>query len=95
MFERKTIQFLVRQRKNVSVLSYMLITKGPKGHISCIWVQCATLVDWLAWFSDQPEKYKLVKFHVITFSGFRGEVENVPDNQRPGQPPWISCRQAR
>ena len=29
-----------------------------------------------------------VKFHLILFSGFRGEVENVSANQRPG---WPSC----
>ena len=29
-----------------------------------------------------------VKFHWIPFSGFRGEVENVSANQRPG---WPSC----
>ena len=29
-----------------------------------------------------------VKFSCIPFSGFRGEVENVSANQRPG---WPSC----
>ena len=29
-----------------------------------------------------------VKFRVIPFSGFRGEVENVSANQKPG---WPSC----
>ena len=29
-----------------------------------------------------------IKFHWIPFSGFRGEVENVSANQRPG---WPSC----
>ena len=28
----------------------------------------------------------LVKLHLILFSGFRGEVENVSANQRPGLP---------
>ena len=47
-------------------------------------------------FSDQPKKNtNLVeiieillpaKFRWIPFSGFRGEVENVSANQRPGQP---------
>ena len=46
-------------------------------------------------FSDRPEKHKLgrgleimlpVKFRKIPFGGFRGEVENVSANQRPGRP---------
>ena len=31
-----------------------------------------------------------VKFHQIPFSGFRGEVENVSANQRPGPPSCFS-----
>ena len=33
-----------------------------------------------------------VKFRWIPFSGFREEVENVPANQRPGQPSYFSDR---
>ena len=33
-----------------------------------------------------------VKFHQIPFSGFRGEVENVSANQRPGLPSRFSDR---
>ena len=33
-----------------------------------------------------------VKFRWIPFSGFRGEVENVPTNQRPGRPSCFSDR---
>ena len=33
-----------------------------------------------------------VKFHQIPFSGFRGEVENVSANQRPGRPSFVSDR---
>ena len=33
-----------------------------------------------------------VKFRGIPFSGFRGEVENVSANQRPGQPSCFSDR---
>ena len=33
-----------------------------------------------------------VKFYWIQFSGFRGEVENVSANQRPGQPSCFSDR---
>ena len=33
-----------------------------------------------------------VKFHWIPFSGFRGEVENVSANQRPGRPSCFSDR---
>ena len=49
-----------------SVLLFCLIiikTRGPKGHISCTWVQCATfLKNWPGQpfcCSDWPEKYKL------------------------------------
>ena len=50
-------------------------------------------------FSDRREKHKLrrgrwdlASFQVslIPFSGFRGEVENVSVNQRPGQPSCFS-----
>ena len=33
-----------------------------------------------------------VKFLLILFSGFRGEVENVSANQRPGRPSCFSDR---
>ena len=33
-----------------------------------------------------------VKFRLIPFSGFRGEVENVSSNQRPGRPFSFSDR---
>ena len=33
-----------------------------------------------------------VKFRCILFSGFRGEVENVSANQRPGRPSCFSDR---
>ena len=33
-----------------------------------------------------------VKFCVNPFSGFRGEVENVSANQRPGRPSWFYDR---
>ena len=35
---------------------------------------------------DDIEILLPVKFRLILFSGFRGEVENVSANQRPGQP---------
>ena len=181
---------------------HMCNTRGPKGHITCTWVQCATFLkdqpgwlflftDWpkkrklgkgcwdlgscqlplnsVQWFwrksriisadarlgqpfcfSDQPEKHKLsrgcwdlasiltfvefcsavsedrskmsqpirgqdghfvfpigpkntnlvedneillhIKFRWILFSGFRGEVENISANQRPGRPSCFSDR---
>ena len=33
-----------------------------------------------------------VKFHQIPFSGFRGKVENVSANQRPGRPSCFTDR---
>ena len=80
-------------------------TRGPKGHISCTWVQCATF-----WRISQgghlvfpigPENTHLeedvwillpVKFRWIPFSGFRGEFENVSANQKPGRPSCCSDR---
>ena len=38
------------------------LTRGPKGHISCTWVQCATFVA-TSWFSDRLEKHKLGSRH--------------------------------
>ena len=35
------------------------------------------------------EIFLLVKFRWIPFSGFRGEVENVPANQRPERPSYF------
>ena len=62
------------------------------------------LIDGLAraaisFFPIGPENTNLVadvgilfsiKFHWIAFSGFRGEVENVSANQRPGRPSCFS-----
>ena len=53
-------------------------------------------------YFDRPEKHNTmveaveillpVKFLLILFSGFRGEVENVSANQRPGRPSCFSDR---
>ena len=96
----------IRARTIQTVYIYPLnIIRGPKGHISCTWVQCATFFrnrprrTFL--FTDRPEKHKLgrgcwdlapVKLRWIPFSGFRGEVENVSANQRPGRPSCFSDR---
>ena len=49
--------------KAVQPVWYLQWTRGPKGHISCTWVQCATIMaDWPGWpscFSVRPEKHKL------------------------------------
>ena len=41
----------------------LVVKRGPKGHISCTWVQCATFLrnqpGQPSCFSDQPDKYKL------------------------------------
>ena len=71
-------------------------TRGPKGHISCTWVQCATFIDRLAilFFWSAPQKIYLVEDIEILFPvkfrwiPFREEVKNVSANQRPG---WPSC----
>ena len=76
--------------------------RGPKGHISCTWVQC-----FLRNHIGQPfclliglkntklvedvEILLTVKFRWILFSSIR-EVENVSANQRPGQPSCFSYR---
>ena len=87
------------------MLSWICRTRGPKGLISCTWVQCATFLRnhprWTFLFTNPPLKHKLgrgcwdlasVKFCWILFSGFRGEVENVSANQRPGKPSCFSDR---
>ena len=80
----------------------ILPARGPKGHITCTWVHCATfLMDWAGrpfLYTNCPEKQKNlvedvetmlpVKFHWILYSGFREEDENVSANQRPGR---LSC----
>ena len=140
---------------NMSNIMTQTETRGPKGHISCTWVQCASFLTdkpgrkFL--FTHRREKHKLgrrhwdlascqvslnsvqrfqrrsrkclsksearaailffqkigvkntnlvedveillpIKFCWIPFSGFRGEVENVSANQRPGQPSCFSDR---
>ena len=44
-------------------VQYIILTRGPKGHISCTWVQCATfLTDRTGrqfLFTHQPGKHKL------------------------------------
>ena len=80
-------------------------TRGPKGHISCTWVQCATF---LKNRPGQPSSFfsiglkntnliedvilLLVKFPWIPLSGLRGKVENVSANQRQGRPSCFSDR---
>ena len=138
-------------------VSVELWTRGPKGHISCTWVQCATKSKKTQQIRSQgghlvfpigplntnlvedveillPVKFSLnfiqrfqrrsrkclsqsearvailffrsvwkntnlveeveillpVNFQWIPFSGFREEVENVSDNQRPGPPSCFS-----
>ena len=83
-------------------------TRGPKGHISCTWVQCATFLTHQPGqpflITYRPEKHKLCRGlsdlgfcqvslnSVQRFSGFIGEVENVSANQRPGRPFCFSDR---
>ena len=76
------------------------LPRGPKGHITCTWVQCATfLMDWPGrpfLYTNQSEKHKKlvedveillpVKFRLILFSSLRGKVENGSANKRPGRP---------
>ena len=78
-------------------------TRGPKGHISCTWVQCATFLtdqpgpQFL--FTHRPEKHKIgrrrwdltsCQVSLNSVQGFREEVENVSANQRPGRPSCFS-----
>ena len=46
---------------------YIILTRGPKGHISCTWVQCATFLRdrprWTFLFTALPEKHKLGRRH--------------------------------
>ena len=38
---------------------------------------------------EDIEIFLAIKFCRILFSGFRGEVENVPANQKPGRPSYF------
>ena len=81
------------------------VTRGPKGHISCTWVQCATFLrnrlrrPFLFLKNtnlvEDVEILLPVKFRWILFSGFREEVENVSANQRPGRPSCFSDRHTK
>ena len=91
-------------RSSSSYMSGITKTRGPKGHILCTWVQCATFLThrpsaqvspfWLLIGlknTNYVEDFQILlyaKFRWILFSGFIGEVENVSANQRPG---WASC----
>ena len=96
---------LLKDLHATSVLSFPNAnkTRGPKGHISCTWVQCATfLTDQPGWqflLTHRPENTNLVEdveillsvnFHWIPFSGFREDVKNVSANQRPVRPSCFS-----
>ena len=77
-------------------VAWLKWTRGPKCHISCTWVQCATF---LRNRPEQPSCFPIstkntnlvedveislpVKFHWILFNRFRREVENVSAHQRP------------
>ena len=95
-----TLLYSITNKKVISH-TWSSNTRGPKGHISCTWVQCATfLADWPgppSCFPIGPKNTNLVedveillpvKFRWIPFSDFRGEVGNASANQRPG---WPSC----
>ena len=60
--------------------------RGQGGHLVClIGPKNSNLVE-------DVEILLPVKFRWIPFSGFRGEVENVSANQRPGRPSCFSDR---
>ena len=88
------------------IFSFTYKNKRPKGpHIVHLSTMCH-LFDGLARAAilffrsaqkntnlvEDVEIFLLVKFHWIPFSGFRGEVENVSANQRPGRPSCFSDR---
>ena len=88
-FPIKNKQNIFRLKKRQSYLS----TRGPNGHISYTWVQCAYFLTYrqgrTSCFSDRPKNTNLVtdveillslKFREIPFSGFRGEVKNDSAN---------------
>ena len=85
--------YILKSMRSFSLLSYFII-QCPNESVST-----NQRPGWPSWFSDQPEKHKLVeevdillpvKFHKIPFSGFRGKVKNVSANQRPGRPSCFS-----
>ena len=64
-----------------------LFEKSAKAYIFVYWSAQKTQN-----FVEDIEILLPVKFRWIPFSGFRGEVENVSANQRPGQPSCFSDR---
>ena len=90
---------LTRRHMHFWQIPSLCWTRGPKGHITCTWVQCATsLMDWPGQpfciligpkntnLIEDVEILLPVKFRWIPLSSFREEVENVSANQRPGRP---------
>ena len=81
-------------------------TRGPKGHISCTWVQrvafvygddraailCVPMGPNNTNLVEDVEILLPVKFCHILFNSFKGEVENVSANQRQGRPSCFSDR---
>ena len=55
-------------------------TRGPKGHISCTWVQCATFVA-TSWFSDRPENTSFVEDIEILLSINFPQIAGSPKAQ--------------
>ena len=58
--------------ENLLHYCYMNWTRGPKGHISCTWVQCATFVDGSArvaiFVFQSAQKHKIVRRHWVLAS---------------------------
>ena len=71
-------------------------TRGPKGHISCTWVQCATFLTdqqgggaifvYSSAWKTQTWDLASCQVSLNSFQRFQKEVKNVSANQPPGRP---------
>ena len=79
----------------VSLNSVQQLQRRSQKCLSQSEARVAILFFWLAWKPNSVEDVEIllpVEFHWIPFSRFRGEVENVSANQRPGRPSCFSDR---
>ena len=67
-------------------------TRGPKGHISCTWVQCATFVA-TSWFSDRPEKHKLGsrRWDLASYKVSLNSIQRLQSSSRQKSPLLTAC----
>ena len=82
-----TILVQLKDNFHMVVLKNTILTRGPKGHITYTWAQCATFFDGLArvaifiYFSD---KHKLVRGH-WDLASYQVSLNSIQQFQRKSQ----------